>query len=207
MTGSGTRDDEDVVDGRRLRRARGRRAVVDAMIDLVLELSSLPSVDAIAERAGVSQASVFRYFTTLDELRREAIERYLERFDDLLAVADIGVGPLAPRIDRFVVARDVFYTRTAPMARITRRQAGDVDDFAVTIEAMRATFADQVALHFAPELEPLDPRERVRRVAVVAALTSFEAWDQLDALGDDGRREALRRALADLLDPTVTDRA
>jgi AcrR family transcriptional regulator len=192
-------DEEHVVDGRRLRRERGRRAVVDAMIDLVLEGHAPPSAEQVIERAGVSQASLFRYFGTLDELRREAIGRYFERFDDLIAVPDIGDGPLSDRIERFVAARDAFYDSTSPMARLARRQAADVSELAETIDRVRSTFADQVAQHFAPELDRLDQVGREQRVALIAMLTSFEGWDQLAALGGEGRRIALCRAIADLL--------
>jgi AcrR family transcriptional regulator len=190
---------EQIADGRRLRRERGRRAVIDAMIDLVLDGCAPPTAEQVIARAGVSQASLFRYFATLDELRHEAIGRYFERFDDMIAIPDIGDGPLPDRIERFVTARDAFYDRTSPMARLTRHQAADVSDFAETIDRVRSTFADQAAQHFAPELGRRDPAAREHLVAVIAALTSFEGWDQLATLGDEGRRVALRRAIADLL--------
>jgi AcrR family transcriptional regulator len=188
------------VDGRRLRRERGRRAVVDAMIDLVLEGRSPPSADLITERSGVSQASLFRYFATLEELRRHAIERYFERFDDLIAIPRPGEGSRADRIERFVAARDTFYDRTAPMARLARQQAVAVRDFATTIDRVRASFAAQVAAQFAPELREVAPAERAQTVAVIAALTSFEAWDQLAPLGAHGRSVTLRRTIASVLD-------
>lgn len=169
------------------------------MIDLVLEGVVPPTVDRVSERAGVSQASLFRYFGTLEELRREAIARYFERFADLLAVPGIGDGPLPGRIERFVAARDVFYDRTAPMARLVRRQAADVAAFSETLGRVRSTFADQAAQHFSPELDHLDRATCDQCVAVIAALTSFEAWDQLADLGAEGRRAALRRGIADLL--------
>lgn len=198
VTQASTESDQ-TVDGRRLRRQRGRQAVIDAMIDLILDGHAPPSSDQVIERAGVSQASLFRYFATLDELRSEAIARYFERFDDLIAIADIGVGPLPDRVERFVAARDAMYERTAPMARLTRRQEADVSQFAETLDRLRSTFADQAAQHFAPELGPLAPEVRQQRVAVLAALTSFESWDQLLTLGGEGRRVALSRAIVDLL--------
>lgn len=48
-------------DGRRMRTERGRAAVVDALIDSVNE-GQHPTVAQIAERAGVSERTVFRYF-------------------------------------------------------------------------------------------------------------------------------------------------
>ncbi len=188
-----------VVDGRHLRRERGRRAVIDAVIDLVLEGETPPSAETVAARAGVSQASVFRYFDTLDELRHDAVDRYILRFADLLGIPDVGVGPAPERVRRLVAARDAFFERTAPMARLTRRQSVDVPELAETLDRLRSTFIDQIAQHFAPELERLEPRARKHRVAAIAALTSFEGWDQLAALGEDGRREALRHAVGDLL--------
>jgi hypothetical protein len=83
------------------------------------------------------------------------------------------------------------------MARLTRRLSADVPDFAATIDRLRSTFAGQVAQHFAPELAALDEPSRARRIAVVAALTSFETWDQLATVDD--RPAALAAALRDLL--------
>lgn len=48
-------------DGRRMRTERGRTAVVEALIELVNE-GQYPTVAQIAERAGVSERTVFRYF-------------------------------------------------------------------------------------------------------------------------------------------------
>lgn len=192
-------DTAPILDGRRLRRERGRRAVLDAMIDLVLEGHAPPSAEQIVERSGVSQASLFRYFGTLDELRREAIARYFERFDDLIGIPALGEGALSERVEHLVAARDGFYDRTAPMARLARQQAGDVADFAATIDRVRATFSEQVVAQFAPELRGAGADERAACVAVIAVLTSFEAWDQLAPLGPDGRRAALQRAIASVL--------
>lgn len=168
------------------------------MIDLILEGQSPPPVDQVVGRSGVSQASLFRYFGTLDELRKAAIGRYFERFDELLAIPALGTGPLPERITRLVAARAAFYMRTAPMARLARRQATDVPELAATLDRVRALFADQIARHFASELDRLDHPVREQRVAVLAALTSFETWDQLAALGRR-RRTALHEAIGALL--------
>ena len=46
----------------------------------------------------------------------------------------------------------------------------------------------------------LQANRLVLLLPVIAALTSFEGWDQLAGLRGDGRRSALRGALTDLLD-------
>lgn len=185
-------EDDTVTDGRRRRRELGRVAVVDAVIDLILAGGRAPTADQIAERADVSVASVYRYFESLDELRRLGVQRYFERIDHLIAIPDIGEGPLPRRIDSFVASRLEFYRVTEPMARMSRHQALDVEQMRTTLARVRATLADQVAQHFAPELTPLSRAARQDRVAVVAALTSFEAWDLLQEQGLD--RSAVRRA-------------
>ena len=186
------------VDGRRLRRLHGRQATIDALLDLILEGSAV-SAASVCDRAGISQATLFRYFESLDELRRAAISRYFERFDGLLAIAEFGEGSPGDRLRNFVAARDDFYTATAPISRFAHGQAAHVGELAQTIDRLRSTSADQIAQHFAPELLGLDQPTRLQRVAVIAAVTSFEVWDQLEHLGHDGRRAALAAAAGDLL--------
>ena len=189
------------VDGRRARRDRGRLAAIDAMIDLVLDGHAPPSAEAVSKRAGVSEASLFRYFDTLDDLRQQAIGRYLERHDHLLEVPDIGEHSLDRRIRGLVDARLRYYETVAPMATLVRRQAPAVPEVAATLARVRATLLDQVAQHFEPELGSFRSSARTERVAVLAALTSFESWQQLHEQGLDrvSIARAWRRALDDLL--------
>lgn len=189
------------VDGRHLRREAGRRAVVDAMIDLILDGHVPPTAELVAERAGVSLASVFRYFDHLDDLRYEAIRRYLERYDHLLDLDQIGERSLTRRIAAVVDARVRFYGTIEPMARLARAQALTVPEVAATLERVRATLGDQLAEHFAEELRSLRPGQRRERLALVAALTSYESWDLLRRQGLDtpGVANAMRTGLDRLL--------
>jgi AcrR family transcriptional regulator len=181
------------VDGRRLRREQGRVAVVDAMIDLVLAGHTPPTAEEVASHAGVSTASVFRYFDSLDDLRRQGIQRYLERYDHLLDVPDIGEHGLVRRIATLVEARQRFYETIEPMARLARAQALTVPELDEALGRVRATLADQLSEHFAAELSGLRPSRRRELVAVVAALTSYESWEQLHRQGLD--RASIGRAL------------
>jgi AcrR family transcriptional regulator len=181
------------VDGRRLRREHGRTAVVDAMIDLVLAGHTPPAVEAVAARAGVSTASVFRYFDSLDELRRHGIARYLERYEHLLAVPEIGERGLARRITDLVEARQRLYETVEPMARLARARALTVPELDAALGRVRATLTDQLGTHFAPELDGSRPARRREMVALIAALTSYETWEQLGRQGLD--RAAVARAM------------
>jgi hypothetical protein len=48
-----------------------------------------------------------------------------------------------------------------------------------SLQLTRATLRDQIAVHFAPELGVVTRAEADDRVALVDALTAFEAWDLL----------------------------
>lgn len=185
MGGNTDARDAPKVDGRRLRREQGRMSVVDAMIDLVLDGHTPPSADDIAARAGVSTASVFRYFDSLDDLRRQGIQRYFERYDHLLDVPDIGEHGVDRRIATFVEARQRFYETIDPMARLARAQALTVPELDETLGRVRATLTDQLSEHFAPELADLRPGRRRELVGLLAALTSYETWEQLRRQGFD----------------------
>lgn len=191
------------IDGRRRRREQGRLAVIDAMIDLVFEGYTPPSVEQVAERSGVSQASVFRYFNTLDDLRHDGIQRYFDRYSDLMAIPEIGEGTLDNRIERLVEARVAYHETTEPMARLARRQATVVPEVETTLARIRSTLLDQLSQHFDEELSLLQATARKERLAVVAALTSFESWDQLRGHGFTSSQlnRVLRQNLDRLLQP------
>ena len=113
------------LDGRRARRERGRTAVVDALFALLQEGEGLPAVEAIAERAGVSVSSVFRYFDGLDDLRERTIERYFERFAPLFEITNIGEGDRSTRVGHLVDSRLNLYVAIHPIAQIVRQRAAE----------------------------------------------------------------------------------
>lgn len=193
------------IDGRRLRREHGRIAVIDATIDLILAGYSHLTVEQVAEQAGVSTASVYRYFSTLDALREAGIQRYLERYSHLMEIPDIGEGSLADRIDRLVAARLGLYRSVETVARFARRESVRVESIRETIRLVRLTLSDQLAQHFAHELGPLRPTARKERLAVLTILTAFESWDQMRELGvqPTAIERAWRTHLTVLLDHRV----
>ena len=170
---------DETVDGRRARRERGRIAVSDAVIDLVVEGNADPTAEQVAKRAGVSVASLFRYFETLKELRRETLRRYFKRYDHLFQLPDISESTLEDRSQVFVNCRAKLYETTEPMCRQARRRAPDFPDLDEELHSVRAMQADQIRQCFAYELEALSPSARDDLVATINTLTSFESWDQI----------------------------
>lgn len=145
----------------------------------LLEEGRPPSTEQIADRAGVSVSSVFRYFESLDDLQRQTIDLHFERFGPLFDIPSIGVGPLEDRIDALVDARIALHAAVAPVARLARARAVDQTVIAGTLAEVRRDLAAQLRRHFADELDELAPAEATDVVDAVDALTSFESWDLL----------------------------
>lgn len=166
-------------DGRRARRERGRQAVVDALFALTNEGHLPPSVRQLAERSGVSVASVFRYFQNLDELQQEMIDRYRERYAALFEIPDQGEGTFDDRVERFVDTRlTLFETVTGP-ARMVRIRAREHPKLGEALADMRSLLASQVREHFAGELAALPTAEADDIAGLVDTLASFESWELL----------------------------
>ena len=158
--------------------ARRRRIrALDAFIDLVLEGHLPPTADQVAERAGISKATFFRYFESLNAMRYDAGARMLERFP-LLHVADPGKGPLRERIERFVSLRVELWEKVHLLARLQRSLVLHDPDAARMVDSVREVTMDQVRVYFAPELQQRSPAQRDDATALIAMITSVESWEQ-----------------------------
>lgn len=169
----------EATDGRRARRDRNRSAVIEAMISLLLEEGALPSTEVVAERAGVSVSSVFRYFESLDDLQQQTVETYFARFGSLFEIDRIGEGTLDERVTRLVQARAKLHGTVAPVARLVRSSTTEGTPVAERLAQLRLDLAEQVRTHFAVDLSARTTDDRDDVTDAIDALTSFEAWDLL----------------------------
>jgi AcrR family transcriptional regulator len=157
---------------------RRRVRALDAFIDLVLEGNFPPTVEQVAERAGISKATFFRYFENLNAMRYDAGARMLERFP-LLHVSDPGQGPLRERIERFVALRVELWEKVHLLAQLQRTMMLQDPDAARMIDFVRDMMLDQVREHFAPELQKRTAAQRDDAASLIAVITSVESWEQL----------------------------
>jgi AcrR family transcriptional regulator len=191
----------DSADGRHLRRARNREAVVDALLRLI-DLGHLdPTIAEIAETAGLSARSVFRYFDDLDDLVRAAMDRQRERLAPLMARTVDPALPRAERVERFVAHRVELLEMMGNVGRLARRRAPVQPLVAEELQRIRGVLAHHVEVAFAPELG--DGDARARRAAAIDIVTSFEAYEAYrrdHALDRSGATTAMREAVAAILD-------
>jgi AcrR family transcriptional regulator len=190
-------DDATLDDGRKMRAERNRLAVIDALLGLYDRGILEPSAAAIAEASGVSERSVFRYFTDLEDLAASALTRQFAQVLPFFADPD-ATGSREERIEALVDQRIRLHDRMANLARAAAFHAVRSPTLARAVADRRRMLRDQVARQFAPELEGL-PSRRIRLLlASLDQVTSIEALDYLRAeSGGSLSRRDLRIVLLD----------
>ena len=189
------------VDGRRLRRERNRLAVVDALLALYRRGNLRPSSAEIAEEAGLSPRSLFRYFDDVDDLCRAAVARQQHEARPLLELQAGPEDPFDTRVSALVGQRLRLYAAVAPAASVSRLGAPFQPALADELRTSRAYLRRQLRTLFAPELEAMTPEAADAAMAAADVLCSFESYQLLrDAQGLSAARAAaaLRSALTAL---------
>lgn len=169
------------LDGRRARRIANRDAVIDALLELFASGVLTPSAAAIAERAGVSERSIFRYFDDLGDLVQAAVERFTERHAEDFGIEVDPEWTLAQRI--LAVADRITYQRQVigGIAIVARARAPFQPIIADVLARRRRFTREQLALAFAPELDRLDVRTRQMTLVAIDAACSFESQTLVNA--------------------------
>lgn len=191
-----------VPDGRRARRERNRDAVISALLSLHDEGDLAPSVDAIAERAGLSARSLFRYFDDADDLARTAIARQQERLAPIFArEVDTG-GSRAERIRHAVEHRVDLLVAMGNVGKVARMRAPLQPAIAAELRRVRGEMRELLRRALAPDLAGLPAGEARLVLASLDVACSFEAFDLLrndHGLTDAQATEQLVRTVEALL--------
>ncbi len=189
-------------DGRTQRRTRNRNAVITAVLELMRAGEMEPTVAEIAEHAGVSHRSVFRYFHDFSDLVRAAIDREVRDALPLAVIADVGEGPLEKRVDAFVDSRLKIYASTYQVGRVARLRSAAIPEIDDGLRAISKLMRLQLRNQFDPELSTLDPDEAEFIVDAIMVLVSFESYDvelRIFEHDDEHIRLVWRAALLGLL--------
>ena len=157
------------VDGRRLRRAQNRDAVLDALVSVFEDGVHQPTSAEVAERAGISPRSLFRYFDDADDLTRAAIERHLQRSGALFDLDVTSDASLHSKVAAIVEQRARLFDTIAPIARTARVTAHRNKIVAERLRQMRAHLRAELARVLGP----------VDALAAIDVLLSFESYELL----------------------------
>ncbi len=168
--------DDDRVDGRTLRRTRNRAAVIAALLDIIREGNLHPGAAEIADRAGVSHRSIFRYFDDLDDLVRTAIGHGFVEAGPVAEIPNIGTGSVAERIATLVDARISLFQFVDGTMQLARMRAPTIPSIDEGLAEIAELFRLQIAQHFAPELGSVSVDERPLLVDGILVLTSYDSF-------------------------------
>jgi TetR/AcrR family transcriptional regulator of autoinduction and epiphytic fitness len=191
-----------IFDGRNMRRRRNRDAVITALIDLIREGDLSPTVAKIADRAGVSHRSIFRYFDDLEDMARTAIETELRDAAPFATIPNAGEGTLEHRIDEIVKRQLTSLKRLHALGRVARSRSIQLPEIDRTLSMIIKFHRDQIMRHFAPELDAMDGERRQAITSAVLIMVGFDSYDmQVRVLGfeHDEIESAWRISLQSLL--------
>jgi AcrR family transcriptional regulator len=188
-------------------RQRTRRAILDAMVDVIMETDGIGfSVQAVADRAGVTHRTIYNHFPT-----REALcEAFSDYVDELLPVSTGAPGSpeptwslaslpqLAEDLYRTLSRRDR-HARAYVMLMIANRRP-------MTGWRNRSLMAEKLIAREQSERSPLTPRQVT---AVIRMFVSTMGWHLLTeqcGLSTDEAAAASAWATRTLLDAAIDKR-
>lgn len=195
----------DVGDGRRLRAARNREAVVKAVLEIIRAQGGgpAPSATEVARRAQVSERTVFRHFADLDSLFLAAAAMQRPTL-----MAHLSPRPDQPELERRLAAivrlRSRLYEEIAPVRRVAMRLASRHDVLATSIEEVHQASRAQLAETFQPELRQVSGARRRDLLDELDLVTSWETWEvlrQRQGCSVDRARKIVSDMLSMLLSP------
>jgi AcrR family transcriptional regulator len=194
-------EDDDRVDGRRLRGKKTRGAIVQALLELIEEGNPEPPAREIAERAGIAIRSIRQHFETREELLLAVAELHAERLGAARESIEES-GSLEDRLERFLQTRSRELEASSPM----RLAASIAEPYSETVvRAVRATAKARrrdVAHVFEKELAKIGAADRKIVIDALDAATSGRTWDGMrrDAgLGLGAARDAMKMTIESIL--------
>lgn len=191
-------------DGRNLRRARNRETIVAALLHLYDEGQIDVSASEIANRAGLSERSLFRYFDDVDDLYRAACDAQFDRISRFADICELGRGSLATKVERFVNQRVLLFKKVGNIGRVARAHSHRVPPIQRQLSKGRKILRNQMLRHFGDELAHMKRPARLAAIAGIDVLCSFESYELMrhdQGLSDNAVKSALAIALTKFLEP------
>lgn len=170
------------IDGRRARGQRSRRQILEALAGLVREGTPAPASRVVAERAGVTQRTLFNHFEQLDDLYAEMGAIEFARLDEARPGAQPG-GTLAERMDVELDNTTVFnerFRRVHSALCVRESSDGDIRELLSRVRDLSRT---RLATTFSEEIRAAGDSGPLV-LDQLATVTSGGVWDVLrDEMG------------------------
>jgi len=188
------------LDGRRERGARNKEAVVSALLELYSQGEVQPPAARIAEMAGVSERSVFRYFDDMEDLASCAIAVQWDRIRDLYETLDSS-GDLTKRINSIVDHRLKLYDKVGNVMRVAVVAAYKSQVVASAVKERRLIMGRRALQQFENELKTARYMENKERILdYTLSLENIIYLKEALGLSHNKVRETLTVAIKSLFD-------
>jgi len=192
-------------DGRHLRSERSRGAIAKALLELVRETKSMPTTDAVADRAGVSRRSVFRHYADVSELLRAAYELQREDALSLYPPSNPEGWSHDERISNFVSRGCDLYEYVSSVRQAAVYMVRDypiINDLMIEDDRLHRSVITKL---FAPMIEACPQAERSALVEALVFASNWSSWNTLrvqQGLELEQARGVMKMALRALLNQT-----
>jgi len=162
-----------VPDGRRLRSDRSKKAIIDAMMDMISEGNLMPTAQQVSERAGVGIRSVFRHFEDMENLFSLCDDARRQSYEEIFLSGN-REGTLSERIVHAAEQHAKGYELHGNITRMTLAQRWRYkilrQNYARYQRGLRKDLENWL-----PEITHLDTTTR----EAIDAVASFEFWNRL----------------------------
>ena len=190
MTQSATK-----VDGRTERGNRTKARIVAATVELIENGDSAPTSRRIAERARVSERTIFQHFPDLEALHAAIARHHVETATRGYRLASPAL-PLPARVREFARQRAQLLEGMTPLRRVALRYEADSRALQESRLRWTALARSELIQTFGGELARADNPEMT--LSAAQAVTSWAYWDELRT-AEGLRTEAASRVMATTL--------
>lgn len=195
------RRDDMPRDGRAARALRTRRAVADALLELIGEGDLRPTSKTIAQRAGVSERTIFQHFADLETLFSVAAERIGDRIVRSTRRVD-PKGPFEERLEGYVNEMAYLNEVMTPVRRASRLHSPFSQDVGDLLDWWRGLLRKGIDRVFEGELDQWQGDERrdvLESLALIVTWSNWENMRQYSKFDSKRARRVLKQSFRSLL--------
>ncbi|MFC9436935.1 TetR/AcrR family transcriptional regulator [Nocardia sp. NPDC057030] len=177
-----------------------RRAIVDALLSLVIDGDTDPTTRSIAARAGVSERSIFVHFPGRDDLRIAVVDQQSAEVEALIERPDPGL-PLAQRIDAALRQSEAIFARQRNPRILGLLESQRIPAIDQRMRLTDSRIRTALAETFAPELPRPDPGHLLDLLDATLAWPLRHHLTDRRGLTQKAASTAIRHSLHALLTP------
>ncbi|MFT5573612.1 MAG: AcrR family transcriptional regulator [Cryomorphaceae bacterium] len=188
----------EVIDGRRLRSERSKKAILEACGALMKEGQLVPTAQMISDKAGVPIRSFFRHFPDMQTLFRELDASLQPSYERSFAEV-VCNGSLSERIDSAVRLHAKTWEEHKPIIRSTKAQLWRYTVLQENYARWQRRIRKDLDVRI-PELTQIDSDTR----ELIDSFTSFEMWARLRDHQKISHKKSTK-LIRDLVEKTIRD--